>query len=208
MQPRRPTSVLVVAIVNLILGAFGVFGVFGVVMSLALVSGDNRAGPRPPNAPPPNPGIEMHQAMVREVPGYLAMTVGGGLLLGAASVGAIVDSIGLLQLRPWARPGCLAYAGYLIVQHAAGMTYNFVWVVPAVERWQADFARNNPRLPPMIAAAATFGIYVGIVFAVVYILWGVTVLFLMTRPHVKAAFAGPNAAAPRPEEEYDRRLGY
>lgn len=200
MPPQRPGLVTFVAIVNIIIGAFGVMGVVGSVFSLLLLAGNSTKL----SGGQPNPGLEMHNYLVNEVPGYNTWVAVNTVILVGATAAALSSGIGLLKLAPWSRNVTIGYAVYLILHQIVALVFNLVWIMPAVGRWQEEFIRQNPRLPPMISKIMSLSLYLGMVFGLAYVVWGLVMLGIMYSANVKRVFEGRVLS---PEEEYDRRAG-
>lgn len=200
MPPQRPGSVTFVAIVNIIIGAFGILGIISFVFSLVLIA----SGGLKLTGGQPNPGIELHNYLIREVPSYTNWMSFGAFLLIFATTLAFLSGLGLLKLQPRARALTIGYAIYLILQQVVTVTYNLVYVMPAASHWETEFLRQNPKLPPFVAQSTTIGMYVGLAVPLLYVIWALIMLGIMNSGNVKLAFSGRPLS---PEEEYDRRAG-
>jgi hypothetical protein len=116
----------------------------------------------------------------------------------------IVGGIGMLMLQGWGRVLTLLWAVVRLLLSAAVLAVYLVAVLPMLDDIIASLgapeeARGILRMTMMVALG----------LSVASAVYAVIVLVLMTRPHVKAAFAGQEWAPPRPpgsgpEDYYDR----
>src|SRR4051794_11643492 len=118
MRPRnRPTSVLVLAILQIIFGSLGLLGsLCGVGMQLA--GGGSMFGGQAPQ------GMPDIQALLRERVPHYEIVLLGGLILGLISgTVMIVSGVGLIRMRPWARVLTIGYAIYYIASTILNVAY-------------------------------------------------------------------------------------
>jgi hypothetical protein len=162
---KRPASVTVFGILNIV---FAGLGLFGLLATIALFS-------MPANSD--NPVLKIMQ----DNPGY-ASWLKISVILGLLSCVALVASgIGLLFLKPWARVLAIAYGIYSIALGILGMVINFVYLVrPMLEQAKAQ---SGPE-----SAGAMGGVIGGIIGGCIGLIYPILVLVFMTRPNVVAAF--------------------
>jgi len=173
---RRPTSVNVFGILNIV---FACYGVIGIIASIALfysAAGSN------------NPVVKIMQ----ESPTYsafLKLSIPLGIL---SSLTLLASGIGLLLLKGWARYLSIGYAIYAIIFGLVGAVMNFVYLMrPMLE--QASH-QQGPEAAGAIGGA--IGGTVGGCFALIY---PILLLIFMFRSNVVAAFQpAPTYGAPPP----------
>ncbi len=162
---QRPTSVTVFGIMNFV---FAGFGVIGLIASIALftLSADSN-----------NSLIKLIQAG----PGYvvwLKICIPLGLLSCAV---LLVDGIGLLWLKPWARGLAIAYAIYAIVFTVVGLWINLTLMIQAMSE------QIRPR-EELAVAGAIGGPVSGTVGVLFWLIYPIVLLVFMFLPNVMAAF--------------------
>jgi hypothetical protein len=203
MQRERPTIVLVMAILNIVMGSLCSVSQLCTVGSLAFMSqlGNMPAPPGPQGTPNP---LQEVSKMYDYVPGFYAITISYAALAIILQVVLIFAGVGLLYMRPWARWTSVGYSVAVILLSFAHMIYGIVYVQPGMERWQRDFLAKmsvGPAPPPPpsspIAGVASAG--VGFVMNIIY---PIALLIVMFLPMVGAAFAGKRSF---PIEPDDRR---
>jgi hypothetical protein len=164
---ERPTSVTVMAIIGIIYGAMGFL-----CSPLALI-------PYFMTMPQPVPAIDAvknDQLLFGWTMASLAM----GWLL---AIFLLIGAVGALGLKQWARQVLIGWAITSALLSIAGICMQAIVIMPRI----AEYTRNQSG--PERAGAAAGGM-IGLVLGV---LLGVgipgTMLFIMTRPNVKDAFA-------------------
>jgi len=197
MQPDRPTSVTVVAIINLVLGVLGLCmyscGGLGILMLFSMAD----------RLPPEQRGaLRMFQAMEEVIPGYLTYMVVMTLLGVLATAILLVSAIGLLRLNAWGRWLTIGCAVYFIVGTVVNQILQFAWFRPHLERIQREMVPAAGRQPSGQLIGEVFGL--GIAF--VEVVYAIALLVIMYLPDVRAAFAGEVLAPPPPEDYDDRRF--
>jgi hypothetical protein len=162
---RRPTSVLVFGILNMV---FAVFGAFGMIVSIVLFFAPVTSS---------NPVIKI----IQENPGY-ATFLKASIPLGFLSSAVLLASgIGLILVKNWARVASIAYGAYAIVWGIIGTVMNYMCITrPLLE--QAS-QRPGPEMAGAIGGAigSAIGGCIGLVYPILLIIF-------MVRPHVVAAF--------------------
>ena len=163
--PRRPTSVTVLAIIGIILGGLGALcSPFGLIFYFVQVG-------------PPNPVIEA----TRADPAWFGYTIGSTALGWVISVILLAGSIGSLMLKEWARKAMLAYAWVAIVMTPISFLVNLFWLGPKMKAAMV----NQP--------GAALGQAIGMFAPFIALILPICILYFLTRPHVKAAFAEADA---------------
>jgi hypothetical protein len=207
VQRYRPSSVLVVAILQIVFGALALLlNVCGGGFQLA---GGNKVF-----MPQGNPQAAQQQQfqddlenMLKERAPYYQATQYGGLVLGLAAAAVMIASgIGLLKMRRWGRWLAIGYACYSIASTILYMVYALTVTLPIMREFVAQ-ERLKPNLPPAQAMAlnmmdtmATAAAFVPLVF----LAYPVVLLIVLFLPQVRAAFR--EEPAERAEEDDDEPL--
>jgi hypothetical protein len=164
---KRPTSVTVFGVLNIV---FAIFGLFALIVSVMLFL---------PHADIKNPVIQL----IHDNPAYAAWmhaSMALGLLAAAAKLAA---GIGLLKLRPWARQLSIIYAIYAMVMVVVGTVVNYFFLLrPMLEQ-----AHQKQGPEAVGAMAGAIGGTIGGCFGLIY---PILLLVFMVRPNVVAAFSG------------------
>jgi hypothetical protein len=165
---QRPISVTVFAILTFV---FAVFGAIGLIASFALFS-----LPADSN----NPII----AFIHKCPGYavwMKICIPAALLICAA---LLTVGIGMLFLKPWARPLAIAYAIYAIAFTFFGMALNLIFMAqPMLEQ-----ARQQREFETIMAIGGPVSGTIGGLF---WLMFPIVLLVFMLRPKVAATFRPP-----------------
>jgi hypothetical protein len=163
----RPTSVTVMAIIGIIIGAMGFLctpmALFPYYMQL----------------PKPDPVIEA----VKNDSLMFGWMIAGLAMNWVLSLLLLAGSIAALGLRDWARQILIGWAMTNILLTLVQLVYQFLYYFPKLREVTAD-------QPKAVAAATSVGLWVGTGIAVVMGLgFPAVMIYIMTRPHVKDAFA-------------------
>jgi hypothetical protein len=186
MQRRRPTSVLVIAIFQLIFG--GLSMICGACQAVGAAGGDGQQFQMPGAAK--DPDQEKLAKLTKEVeekdiPGKKAVNIGGQVLDWVLAIAMIASGIGLLKMQSWARVLAIGYAIISVAHKIFGVIYLFAFVSPAmkdaVQQLPAD---DRTKLEPFV----TLGIVVAAVTMFVMMIYPVIVLIVMLLPSVAHAF--------------------
>jgi hypothetical protein len=163
---KRPTSVTVFGVLNIV---FGVFGLLSLLFAAAFLAAAKATGAHRPLV-----FETLHSHVYR-----VWTTV--SLPLGFVAAGVlVVAGVGLLVMKRWARVMTIVYAIYALVQALAGIAITFTVLLPAAVE------ASSRRGPEAIAAIAGFvGAIVGGVLGLAY---PILLLIFMTRPRVVEAF--------------------
>ena len=215
---RRPTAVLVLAILNIVIGSLFTILALCSGLSLLLAPLLARVIPFPPGQP--NPLLEM-QDVYRSIPGFVPVMSAYMTLWLLTSVLLILGGVGMLKMRPWGRKASLIYAVYTLAATVANTAYTVVLVNPPMQKYTekmlADVAKQGAPNPlannfMMSGAASTIGAIVSMLF---YCAYPVVLLVVLNQRQVKAAFAGLWSRqslqdGPEPgesDDDYDRPAG-
>jgi len=164
----RPTAVLVLGILGIILGAFGTLGgACGIISNFLPLNRDNPA----------------MQAMYHDLAwrGVVLVTT---VLQFILSLLLLIGSVFLLSLRPWARRLLLGYGwGQLALWLLLTLT-NVLWIMPRMHHLLAG-QKIDAAQRKIMQSSQLFGLLCGLLWPV----FAAAVLILLTRPAIKAAFA-------------------
>ncbi len=168
----RPTSVTVLAILGIIFGGFGTLcSPFALIPFFMEMPG------------PKNPVMEA----MKDDGTLMGWTIGSTLLGWVMAIVLLSASIAALKLKEWARKTLAIYAVAAFVTGAISLVFTLAVMNPKM----AEIIGNDPAAKSAMAMQTVFsliGFAVGLIFPAF-------LLFYMTRPHVKAAFAGMAPAA-------------
>lgn len=167
----RPTSLLVLGILNIV---FGVLGLCGTAASSAMFFVEM---PQDPGMP--NPALEL----IRSDSTY-RLIMQTMIVLGClASLALLVGGIGLLLVKAWGRTLSIGYAWYAIVAVVAGLLVNWLYLLqPMLAQGEAGGLGQ---------AAAIGGAVGGMISGCFSVIYPVMLLIFMYRPAVRAAFGPP-----------------
>jgi hypothetical protein len=190
LRKKRPTALLVVAIINMVVGGLLLVNTCCGGISLMLMPALLKNLPLPPGQANPYEGI---MALYDRVPGLFAYTIYQFLAYFTIGVVLIVASIGLLRLRPWARRVCTAVSGYTIFAVLAHVAYQLTVVQPATQEFMADYTakivpKGNPFPSQIMSMSSQLGMVFLIMFAVIFISYAVALLVILYHPRVRPAF--------------------
>jgi hypothetical protein len=212
MPRKRPTAVLVMAILNIVFGSLGLacylcagVGILFIVMAL------NQPGAA--KAPEMRQVQEIFQSMAERIPGFLPVMIGNLIFSFVMAIWLLVCGIGLLKMMNWARIGSIIFAILTILEQLGSLIYRFTVLNPGMEAWQRDFLARHPGAqiqgnafggasPALNSAMEILGVAISLGYAIV-------LLVFMLLPGVVAAFRAPEmgeeaAGGPEEEEYYDR----
>jgi uncharacterized membrane protein (DUF485 family) len=174
---KRPPIITTFAILNLVYAAYMVGSVVASLGSMAILRNfeDN----------PAFAAYREHQADYAAVLKIVfPLRLIGAVLLGTAG-------LGVLKMKPWARPLCLAFAIYEIGVVLANLILTYEHVV------RPAFDRANSQSGPE-ALGATMGTVGGLMGACLGLVYPIIVLVLATRPSVTAALCPRTSPPPLP----------
>lgn len=168
---KRPTSVLVFGVINIIFGALGLCGLI-VQLSIQLSGFDQLQGQN-------NPTLELMQELTQTNPAYELYTQLMMVLGSVMTILILVAGIGLIKLKNWARLSSIGWAVFTIATTIMNTLITFVLVfIPLL-----DQLTGPERIGIQI------GIVFSIIFAFVFFVYSAFMIFKLTRPAIVAAFA-------------------
>lgn len=191
MAARRPASVLVIAIIQIILGSLGVLG--ALCSPLAFLRTEN-PGDQFRNAPPPgmNPGQASAMAKYMDASQPSLTVLALQLPVAAVLSGLMLASgVGMVQMRPFGRTCGLLWAVGSIIFQLSGLGYVLFVQYPALAEAAEQFQQSTP---PGAGPGNILGVFVtalviltsaGVACTVVY---AVAVVYVLNRPEVVAGF--------------------
>jgi hypothetical protein len=207
MRRIRPTSVTVIAILQLVFGCLWLLCGLG---SLAMqATGMNNMFMNMGNVQTNNPQLAKQQEIQKEVMQFSKEQSSGAgqyaslLQYVVLSVLMILSGIGLLQMKSWGWVLSLVYATLSILSNIALAVYIWFVVVPAVQAFADKLAAQGPEAQVM-AGLLKFGSNFSIVTPVLSLIYPIIALILMLRPSVVAAFRGEAATSPNTEARTDQ----
>ncbi len=100
--------------------------------------------------------------------------IGASLLGTALSILLLVGSVGSFSLQRWARPVMLLYGAISVLFGLVGIFFYFRWFAPAFRQ--------------EMTGARDVGPLGGLLSWIIATVFAVAVLYVMTRPHVRAVF--------------------
>lgn len=190
-RTRRPTIILVMAILNMVMGGITL------LCGLCAAGGNALLAAMATSAPGAvgNPVQDMTTFLNKEVPGWQAVEIGRGILLILFAIVLVVSGIGLLKMQKWARWLSVSYAVVSLLFTLGYTVFELGLVLPATEKYQKQQEQLNKSVapPPGFQAGQRVGSMVGIVIASgVSIAFAIALAIVMFLPDVAAAFAGKN----------------
>jgi hypothetical protein len=202
MARQRPTSVLVMGILNM------VFGALGLLFSLCAggIIGWLRYGHMP--TPSNQDALDVYRSVIeKEAPDYFQMI---WISLGA-SIGLLallfIAGIGLIAMRRWGRVLSIVFAIAFILLQSGGLVWN-IKVGPAAQHAQVEMNKAfSPQQGQAMSEDPGLGIGTGVVFYVLEIVYCLVLLVMMFLPSVRAAFANTSQNFRKTEDYSDLHPG-
>ncbi len=201
MDPRnRPTALVVLGILNLVLGALGIVGGLCGAASLAILPALGSAIPTPPQGP--NPFNEISR-MYDGIPGFYWISAFQIVVQVALAILLLVAGIGLLQMKPWSRSACFIYAAAMIVVTLLGTAFTAILVTPAVQKWSVEFQEKMraqaggqpvPAVPFMMNGPTST--FMTAMSSLLWLAYPIALFIVLTRPSIKQVFNRPGSRSP------------
>jgi hypothetical protein len=193
MPPQRPTSVTVIAVLQIVFGSLCLISVLAGT-ALQGQQGGQQDDKRVEAAKRQEEEIE------KRLPSYKLITQVATGVTFALHLAMLLSGVGLLLMARWGRTTALLWAWAFIVLTLASLALRAAVAFSALDEVQHAY-------PEEVKFLRLFLILV-LAFSMVFLIYPVIVLIVLARPHVKAAFAGQEWGAPPPRQEpedyYDR----
>jgi hypothetical protein len=171
----RPTSVTVIAVLAII---FGSLGVLAMCCAMPQYLGVNFA---------PNPVINAIRAD-KPLFFFTLATMALGLIISALQLAGGIGSVGL---KKWARTALIVYAWARLITGVIELPVSIAYIQPRTNQITMQAMKGNPVMnQPGMQVMMKYGQYFGYAISVLLLIWPMVILYIMTRPHVKAAFEG------------------
>jgi hypothetical protein len=217
MIRKRPTGVLVIAILHLVGGGLLLLGtVCGAVVQAATANLQKSAPAGPGGVSQQEMQAEMEKVIEKQAPGYKAVQYSETGLSLVIALLLLIAGVGLLSMQPWARLLSITYAIISILDHIFSLVYAFAFIVPATQAAAEQVFANDPSMkgaPAGVTQVASIGAAAVVLVQFAFIAYPITVLIVMTRRSVVAAFRGelpeeemPQRDRSEPEEYWDDRI--
>jgi hypothetical protein len=194
MPQKKPTSVVVIAILQLV---FGILGLLGVALNL---SGAGKQLNAMNQQNQPIKPEQLEEKVAAKIPHYqLIQNVSMGIS-GVLCLLMILSGIGLLGLHSWARLLAIFYGILSILITLGSALYSFAVVGPAYAEIGDEVTRQGGPEAQMLGTILKFTGYIAAGCGLVTIIYPLIVLLIMFRPAVRAAFRGESL--PTEPEDY------
>jgi hypothetical protein len=201
MPRKRPTSVLVLAILNFVVAAFGLCGLGLELSSEALLRFVEKSKQMSPELKEQvEQQKDLANALETGVPGWNTAEAGRLIVRGLLTLLLVVSGIGLILLRRWGWALALGYAILSIGLRLALLAYLFLVISPALPNAFEQMARKHHQDAEAVAGGVVLEYALRNVISLVY---PVIVLIFMLLPGVVAAFRDSGPGYPRDEAEDD-----
>jgi hypothetical protein len=205
MPQKKPTSVVVIAVMQIVFGAIGACG------SLTTLSGLQQSlqslNQQPQANAPGQPKIsaqDVQKKFEEKIPNFdLIQKAEAGVGLAVCLV-MIASGIGLLKLQPWGRMLAILYAFLSIAMRIYGLVFAFMFVMPAFSDLTNDISAQFGKDAAMFAQIMQWSFMTVLILGSLTVIYPVIVLIIMLRPAVRAAFRGETL----PTEPEDYRDSY
>lgn len=168
---NRPTSVTVVAVLNIIIGSLqvlcGPLALASLFLMSRMMEGFGGGGPEAEAM------VEMMQSPALRI--VTISTVSVNILIG---IGLLINGISLLAMSAKARVSAMVLAVLLGLWQVIGQIANWLITYPMLR--QLDTVRTNSQMMTSV--------FSGVFWTVIYLAYVVAVVVIMTRPAVKDSF--------------------
>ena len=198
MARKRPASIMVFGILNLMGGGWDLLvGLIGCIGLLA-VGTMNAPAPRPGAAPDMNSTTTYILAHAPYYKAFLTVDAGLDFLLGLLLIGA---GIGLLMMQGWGRWVSLAYVPLALIGRLVNFVYRIAFVVPLISEFYEKGVKSGTT-PSAAATGAKVGAIGALVIQLAFCLYPLLLALFMLLPSTAEAFRpGGRKRRDRYEEE-------
>jgi hypothetical protein len=199
MNRNRPTVVLVMGILSIVLGSLGLICSLCGASNLLLQKSASTFAAGVPGAE--KSILAQQEIMDREIPNYMTLQLTGMAIATLFATLLLLGGIGLIFMRKWGRWCCILYALITPPLQIAGLWWRITKVTPAEMKAQKEAMKNVPgggNQPQLDLNMDLFGTIVNVAISVVValvIIYAIVLLTTMLLPRVKRAFAGTAAGA-------------
>lgn len=163
---RRPISVIVFAIINLVFTGFGLLAtIYGMAIWFGLLLDPNANNPA-------MQAMSENEVFVAYQNVMLFVSIG-------VSIVVIAASIAMLQMKPWGRVVTILWGVYSIIFTIAGAVLQHVWVFKPMMQ---EVTEEPMKLGLQI------GIIAGYIFAALFVVYYILMIAMLSRTKVKEAF--------------------
>lgn len=191
MGLKRPTPVLVIAILHFTLGGLSlVYGLCGVGTHLAMQAKLFPQPPTVPGRPQPITYNDVQTYLEQRVPSYKAMFYGGMAFDLILSTLMIIAGLGLLQMRSWGRYLSIGYACLSVSHKLFGVVYYFLVSHSVMNEFLDQLSNRQDPEAVMIVQTMRAMRYLTPIMQLSYMIYPIAVLVVMYLPSVSAAFRG------------------
>ena len=194
MQRTRPTSVTIIAILNLVFGGLWLLcalGSLGMQASGMQQMFANMGSINPRNDPKLAKQEEIRKEMMEfsQKTGSRPSQYASLLQYIVLAILLIISGIGLLKTAPWGRALALVYAALSILSNLGLIVLVLLTDIPTVQEFAEKLATQGEEAQ-MLANLMKFFAYVPVVVLLLSLIYPAIVAILMLRPSVAAAFRG------------------
>jgi hypothetical protein len=198
MAQKKPTSVVVIAILQLLFGTLGLIlaavNLSGLQKQLSTLTKQNQQQSISPE--------RLEEMTQQKVPSFAVVQnvqLGLSALLCAMM---IASGIGLLGLRRWARSLGIVYAVVSILSTAGAAAYSFALLAPAYQEIGDEIIRQGGANAQINGMAIKVSGYIGPGCGLLTVIYPVIVLIVLNLSSVRAAFRGEPLPGEMEEGDY------
>ena len=202
---KRPTAILVVAILLIVFGGLRAFGGCCAIGVLGMSDSIQQLQKQNPN---PQPINDVELRLGEEIPGYKAVMM-ISLALSIITGGLeLVSGIGLLKPRAWARTLAIGVSAVIILTDVVNLGYQVISVIPVRNRLLDEAMGKGPPVPFDVGGFVKASQYGGIIFGLLPTIMAVVVIVLLMRTPLTVPVDEPadrpsRADRDRPDDEDD-----
>lgn len=184
MARKRPASIVVFGILNLLGGGWDLLVCLIGCLGLLAVGMGQTPAPRPGAAPDMNSTTTYILAHAPHYKAFLTLDAGLDFLLALL---LIVAGIGLLMMQGWGRWVSLAYVPLALIGRLANFVYRIAFVVPLISEFYEKGVKSGAT-PEAAATGAKVGAIGALVIQLAFCLYPLLLAMVMLLPSTAEAF--------------------
>jgi hypothetical protein len=199
-EKKPPTSIKLVAVLQILFGALGLVSAVTNLVSLAAGLQPGGFMSASANDPVAQAQKDFYDGLARlpeKLPGGMAVQYG---LVGTEALLSgmmLASGIGLLKLRPWARILAIIYALTSLLHKVCLPVYFVLYYIPAMNQFADELGAKGTE-HQVFAFAARITAYAQAFGPVLLAIYPLAVLFFMLKPSTRAAFRESQGAVETP----------